>query len=162
MTESNQPKGVKHWAKATVLFLGQSLLLCIGLASLVYTFVDFFEGSFTFSELSLLEIVFSLLLLSLISRHLTASKAAQLKWTSVIYRPLRNIGWVNLALLCLAIFFLLKGAEIDELNQFMAKNSNRMQWLDLIVLQLCFYWAAPKATAKQTVTESSSTEGLAQ
>ena len=162
MTNNTRPKGFTYWAKASLLFFGQSLLLCLGLVSLVFTFVDFFEGSFTFSELSLLEIVFSLVLLSLISRHLSASKSVQLKWTSVIYRPLRNIGWVNLALLCLAIFFLLKGAEIDELNQFMAKNSNRMQWLDLIVLQLCFYWAAPKLSAKQTVTESSSTEGLAQ
>ena len=162
MTESIEPKGFKYWAKATLLFLGQSLLLCVGLASLVYTFVDFFEGNLTFSELSLLEIVFSLVFLSLISRHLTASKAVQLKWISVIYRPLRNIGWVNLALLCLAIFFILKGAEVDEINQFLAKNGNRLQRLDLIFLLFCFYWAAPKLPAKKTKSESVSKEGLAQ
>lgn len=162
MTERNHPAGLKYWAKATLLFLGQSLLLCVGLASLAFTFVDFFEGSLTLSELSLLEIVFSLLMFALISRHLTASKSAQLKWTSVIYRPLRNIGWVNLALLCLAMFFILKGAEIDELNQFFAKNSNRLQQLDLIVILFCVYWAAPKLPTEQTETEGANKEGLAQ
>lgn len=162
MTESNPPKGFKYRAKATLRFIGQSLLLCVGLASLAFTFVEFFEGTFTFSELSLLEIVFSLLLFSLISRHLTASRAVQLKWTGVIYRPLRNIAWVNLVLLCLAIFFILKGADVDELNQFMAKNSNPLQRLDLIIILFCFYWAAPKFHAEQKATEGVSKEALTQ
>ena len=162
MTESNQPKGFKYWAKATLLFLGQSLLLCIGLASLVFTFVDFFEGNLTFAELSLLEILFTFVLFSLIGRHLTASKTAQLKWTSIIYRPLRNIAWVNLALLCVALFFILQDADIDALNLFMAKNGNRLQRLDLILLLFCFYCAAPKLPTKKPITENSGNEELAQ
>ncbi|GAA5525294.1 hypothetical protein Maes01_01860 [Microbulbifer aestuariivivens] len=154
--------GFTYFAKATLLFIGRSMLFGVGLASLIFVFVDFFEDSLTFSELSLLEIGFGLLLFSLINRHLTASKAAQLKWTSAIYRPLRNIGWVNLAFLCLVIFFILIGPEIDELNQIMAKNSHRLQQLDLIVTLLCLYWAAPKLPVEQTRTESVNKEGLAQ
>jgi len=162
VTDNNQPKGFKYWAKATLLFIGQSLLLCLGLASLIFAFVDFFEGSFSFSEVSTLEILFSLVLISLVGRHVTSSKAVGLKWTSVVYRPLRNIGWFGLAGSLLAVFLILNEVDIEKLSMFAAKNTNRMQWLDLILIQLCFYWAAPKLPVEQPIGDEVVKEEAAQ
>jgi len=162
VTDNDQPKGFKYWAKATLLFIGQSLLLCLGLASLIFAFVDFFEGSFSFSELSTLEIIFSLILISLVSRHITASKAVGLKWTSVVYRPLRSIGWFGLCYTVFILLLALKGVNVDELSVFAAKNANRMQWLDLILIQLGFYWAAPKVSVEQPVIDDVAEEGAGQ
>jgi len=80
----------------------------------------------------------------------------------VVYRPLRNIGWFGLAGSLLAVFLILNEVDIEKLSMFAAKNTNRMQWLDLILIQLCFYWAAPKLPVEQPVGDELVKEEAAQ
>jgi len=162
VTDNNQPKGFKHWAKATLLFIGQSLLFCLGSVYLTITFVDFFEGSFSFAEVSTLEILFSLVLISLVGRHITASKAVGLKWARVLYRPLRNMGWFGLGWLLIEIYIEMYGVGVMDSKLYSAENSNRMQLFDLLILQLCLYWAAPKLPFEQPIGEVAVKEEAAQ
>jgi|GEM_PF-4704699 len=152
MKDNNQPMSFKHKAKSALLFFGQSLLFCLGLTALIFTFVGLFEGSFSFAEMSLLEIIFTLVLVFLICRYLTASKASGLTWRRMLYLPLRNIGWFSLISYLFFIFFTLNEGA-DNLNVLLAKNANRMQWVDFIFIQLCLYWAAPKLPAEQSVVD---------
>ncbi|WP_444891996.1 hypothetical protein ACJJIE_13285 [Microbulbifer sp. TRSA001] len=170
MTSNSSTQNTRHRAKTISLFFGQSLLFFLGLISLIYIFVEFFEGNFSFSELSTQEMLFGFLLFSLINYHLTASKEAGLKWTSILYRPLRNIGWYTLigSLFFLSIPFLAllitkNSIDVDEFILLIGKYDSYLQLMDLIIVLICFYWAIPKTSSipKQATGEDTATEGLA-
>ncbi len=154
MTDTNQPNGFKYWVKTTLLFIGQSLLFCLGAFSLIATFVDFFEEDFGFSELSALEIIFIAAFIWLINRYVTVSKSIGLKWTSLLYRPLKYVGWYGLASLLFVVFWLINGVELHELSVFSATNSNRVQLMNLVLLLLCVHWATPNRNTETPIDES--------
>lgn len=146
MNGNNQPKSFKYKAKATLLFIGQSLLFCLGFISMILIFLRFFESNFSFAELSLLEILFSLALFFVVSHYVNASKATGLPWTQMLYRPLRLIGLLSLiGFLYLLVMISINSRNIS-LQVFSINNSMRIQWVCLILIPLCFYWSTPKVS----------------
>lgn len=156
---SSDRESFKYWAKAVVIFIGQSLLFSLGLLSILGLFVEIFEGRASLGELSLLEILFVALFVSLLKRHTVISREVGVSWPHTLYRPFRNIGWLGLVALICALFLVLDGQNLDELDLYSIVNSNAQQGIEFLLILCSVYVATPTPFPSKGRAESSDVSG---
>lgn len=145
---SSDAKGLWYWVKASTLFLGRGTLLIFGLLFFTLIIFDQFEDSLSLWEISASEAMFWFVLLGVSVRHYRRCRLANLKTPSIIYKPLRNIGWFFLIICSSFVLFLrIEGLDVlQELFEALLKPLVLFIY-DLISISIvfaCIYFASPK------------------
>lgn len=144
--------------KTMLLFILRLILILFGVLVTAGVIYNQFEGDFSLSELSLLEIGFWFAFVSICIRHYYRCKGADLNLLSIVYLPLRNIG----VILFVSIVFIVLGfvfdknftKEIPALGNRLYSDYNSYQLLFISVYLLCIYVASPAKKIEPIVTPS--------
>jgi hypothetical protein len=151
---SSDKKGVWYWLKTSVLFVGRGVLFVLGVLFLALIVMGQFEFNFSFWEVSTFEVVFWFVFISVSIRHYHRCRLANLKIFSIIYRPVRNLGWIFF--IALAV---LGGAVItnDDFAQelFVPHLTPSALLLDELItaalVLACIFWASPNVEEDEVV-----------
>ena len=134
-------ESVSYWLKTVALFIGQTLLIILGLLNITLSLYEQFEGDFSFLEISTLEFVFYLAFFWLCQRHYHLCRTANLNLRSTLYRPLRNMGWI---IFLLFLFYMGYAITLDNIENIDYRFQNLEQLASMAIILSCIYWASPK------------------
>jgi len=153
---SGDKKGVWYWLKTSVLFVARGVLFVLGMLSLVTVVEGQFENNLSFWEISTFEVLFWFVFCFISIRHYRRCRLANLKIPSIIYKPVRNLGWVAFVLLAVVGGMLVIDPDLNFDQPSLSPLDNLVGELASSVIVLaCIYWASPSVKDNADTVESS-------
>jgi len=153
---SGDKKGVWYWLKTSVLFVARGVLFVLGMLSLVTVVKGQFENSLSFWEISTLEVLFWFVFCFISIRHYRRCRSANLKVPSIIYKPVRNLGWVTFVLLAVVSGMYVVDPDFNFDPPSLSPFANLVGELASSAIVLaCVYWASPSVKDNADTVESS-------
>lgn len=135
--------------KSISLLFGKGFLSVCGVLAVVQIFYSQFEGQFSFSEISITELLFWTGFISLCHRHYRHCRVQNMKIIPTIYPPLRNIGWLYFvyygsSFLLLIFFAVFASGSYDKTGNFANPAENIFQLIVFASVLFAIYRALPK------------------